>query len=285
MIKFLFLCVFIYILIKILITPSQEHFKDKEYWEYHDPNFIKNANLKYFDREIKKYDIAAENSFLVDILLNSPQNSIFLDVGAYDGNTCIPIAEQLKNKNRGDIRIIAFEPKKNLCDKINLTAIEKNLNLKCISIVLSNKKGVIYNKKEEGSGNMFHKDFKGEKFNADTLDNQLKNLGVHNIFLLKIDVEGHEPEVLEGSKNILKDTQHIYIEVWNESHIKERNGIENGSHNINILKHLNNFNPIQKIEKNIYFKNKNQLVENFENEKELVIITGATSNYFDKFSI
>ena len=40
--------------------------------------------------------------------------------------------------------------------------------------------------------------------------------------------------------------------MWNDKHIKEREGIEKGSHNNNILANLSNFYPIQKIEKNIY---------------------------------
>jgi FkbM family methyltransferase len=255
------LFILIIILITLLLNNKKEHFKDNEYWEIHDPNFLKNANLKYFDRKIKKFNLKEENNFLVDILLKSPLNSYFLDVGAFSGDSCIPIAKQLKNKNRSDINIIAFEAKKNLCDKINKKARDENLNLKCISIVLSNKKGIIFNKKEEGAGNMFNDNFKGEKFNSDTLDNQLQKLKINKVFLYKIDVEGHEAEVLQGSKKILNNTKHIYIEVWNDKHIKERNGIENGSHNINILNHLNDFYPIQKIEKNIYFKNKDLLIE------------------------
>lgn len=243
----------------LLINKKKEYFENNEYWEYHCPNFMKYANLKYFNKEIKKLNLKEENNFLVDILINSPLNSNFLDVGAFNGNSCIEIARILKSKKRRDINIIAFEPIKKLSDKINQKAKEENLNLKCISIVLSNKKGIIFNKKEEGSGNMFNLNFKGKKFISDTLDNQIENLGIKKVFLLKIDVEGHEPEVLQGSKRILSNTKHLFIEMWNDIHIKERDGIENGSHNKNILFYLSNFFPIQKIERNIYFKHKDLL--------------------------
>nr|QDY51817.1 methyltransferase FkbM domain protein [Mimiviridae sp. ChoanoV1] len=255
----LYILILLILILIIILKKKKEYFTNTEYWKTHDSNFLKYSNLKYFNREIKDINLKEENMFLANLLLKSPRNSYFLDVGAYNGDTCIEISKFLKSKKRGDINIIGFEPKKNLCDKINKKAKDDKLNLKCISIVLSNKKGSIFNKKEEGSGNMFNQKFKGNKFNSDLLDNQLKELGIKNVFLLKIDVEGHENEVLQGSKNILNNTKHIYIEMWNDEHIKDRQGIENGSHNKNILDNLSNFYPIQKLEKNIYFKHKDLL--------------------------
>lgn len=233
-----------------------ESYVNLEYWEIHDPNFLKFANLKYFNKEIKKYSLKEENIFLADILINSPNNSVFLDIGAYNGDTSLDVAKILKENNRNDIKIIAFEPKKELCNLINEKAKQKKYNLECINIVISNKKGIIYNKKEEGPANMFNIKFGGNKYNSDTLDNILNTLNITNVYLMKIDVEGHEKELLEGSNKILNNTKHIYIELWNDNHAKERNPFINSSHNKNILKLLTDFYPIQKIEKNIYFKKK-----------------------------
>ena len=248
----LMMLIITYIALKRNIKPKIH--KKLEYWEVHDKFFLKYANLKYFNKEIKKYTLKEENMFLTNILLNSPNRSVFLDIGAYNGDTCLEIAEFLKTNNRSDIQILAFEPKKKLCDLINKKANKNQYNLQCVNIVLSNKKGILYNKKEEGAGNMFNEKFHGDKYNSDTLDNILDDLKIQNIYLMKIDVEGHEAEVLEGAYESLKKTEQLYIELWNDDHAKQRNPAVNNSHNKNVLQLLDNFFPIQKIEKNIYFK-------------------------------
>ena len=69
-----------------------------EYWEKHSNEFLDNTQLKYFNHTILKYNIDKENKFITDILLKSPKNSVFLDIGAYNGDTSISIARLLKKK-------------------------------------------------------------------------------------------------------------------------------------------------------------------------------------------
>ena len=99
---------------------------------------------------------------------------------------------------------------------------------------------------------------------CDILDNILKKNNIKKVYFMKIDVEGQEPNVLEGAKNILKNTQHLYIEMWTDKHYTKRTGNENVEYNKTILTYLSLFYPIQKIEKNVYFKNK-KLFENTKN--------------------
>jgi FkbM family methyltransferase len=244
----------------VLVNKSIESFKNnKFYWKIHDKEFIKNANLKYFNKKILNYSIKQENDFLLDTLLKSPQNSVFLDIGAYNGDTSIYISKKLKEKNRRDILILAFEPNKKYSKLINQHSKTDNLNLKCISKVVSNKKGFIYKKKgQTGAGTMYNKQYDGEKYECDTLDNLLEIEHILDVFLMKIDVEGHEVDLLKGATQTLKNTKHIYIEMWNDEHFIDKNEIikNNYSHNKHILQNLNEFYPIQKIEKNIYFKKK-----------------------------
>jgi len=251
MIKILFIFILILLILNLNFT---ENFA--EYWEEHSKDFLNNAQLKYFDYNILKYNVNKENKFITDILLKSPKNSIFLDVGAYNGDTSISIARLLKNKKRNDIKIIAFEPKQNLSNKINNTAKQENLNVKCIETLISNKKGILYKKKEEGAGTIYGTNYKSNPFKCDKLDNILKKNNINKVYFMKIDVEGQEPNVLEGAQNILKNTQHLYIEMWTDKHYTERTGNKNVKYNKIILKHLNSFYPIKKIEKNVYFKNK-----------------------------
>jgi FkbM family methyltransferase len=231
--------------------------KRVKYWLVHDPKFLKFANLKFFNKKILNYSLKEESDYLIKYLYESPINSVFLDIGAYNGNTCIEIAKSLKEKDRSDIQIIAFEPVKKLSDYINRISDENGYNLKCINIVVSNKKGTIYNKIEAGPCNMFNTQYNGIPYKSDILDDILQTLNIDTVFLMKIDTEGHEVEVLDGATNILKNTKYIYIEVWNDLHLPYKNAIINGSHNKNIVQKLYNFYPIQKIEKNIFFKSIN----------------------------
>ena len=59
-----------------------------------------NTELESKDKELQIILIQI-NDFLLDILLKSPQNSVFLDIGAYNGDTSIYISKKLKEKNRG----------------------------------------------------------------------------------------------------------------------------------------------------------------------------------------
>jgi FkbM family methyltransferase len=254
----IFVCFFILILITCLIyllsKIKLEHFK--QYWETHDPDFLNNAKLEYFNKKILSYNLKQENDFIVNILLNSPKNVVFLDIGAFDGSTCLYIAKKLKEKKRDDIKILAFEPNLSLSNKINNESKKNNLNVKCINIVVSNNNTGVFKKTDEGAGTMYNTHFKNDKYDSDTLDNILNKLKIDKVFFMKIDTEGHEPKVLEGAKNILKNTSHLYIEVWSDTHYEERSS-KKIKYNKIIIDNLKDFYAIQKIEKNYYFKNKN----------------------------
>tara|TARA_B100000886_G_scaffold329717_1_gene279399 strand:- start:481 stop:1290 length:810 start_codon:yes stop_codon:yes gene_type:complete len=157
--------------------------------------------VNYIKSEIKKYEY-------------------FLDIGSNSGTLSLPFI------NEENLKIICFEPLtynynkliKNY--KIN-NALENNLFHK---IALSNKSGESYinfseirenvgsatlNELREPSYNE-----KREKVRIEKLDNlyQFKN---KNLFI-KIDVEGHEKEVLDGSINILKNNKILmYLETSN----------------------------------------------------------------------
>ena len=205
------------------------------------------------------FNLQQENEFILNTLLKSPKNSVFLDVGAHNGSTCLPIAKELKNNNRNDIRIIAFEPNQKLSNEINKKSNENKLNIKCINIVVSDSKSTVFKKSDEGSGTMYDTIFEGEEFKSNTLDNLLDELNIKSVFFLKVDVEGHEPKLLKGATKILKNTSHLYIEIWSNKHYETRSNKKGVSYNKNILSHLNDFYPIQKYEKNYYFKHKNLL--------------------------
>jgi hypothetical protein len=61
----------------------------------------------------------------------------------------------------------------------------------------------------------------------------IDSLGLDEVHLVKIDVEGFEMEVLKGAENTLKNVDYIMIELNNNSK-------KYGSSNLEIEKHLRN---------------------------------------------
>lgn len=246
------------------VETYQHITENYNYYLKHDENFLKSFNLKFFNYNILDYDVNKENHFIFNILKSSPKNSILLDIGAYRGDTCINISRLLKQNNRSDVKILAFEPNKEHVNYMNRIINEEKLNIKIYEIVISSKKDVIIKKSNEGAGTMYGFHFEnnenGTKFKTNTLDNILQQENINDVFFVKIDVEGHEPDVLEGSINTLQNIKHLYIEMWNDKHAYTRLlKNSNYSHNKSISKYLQDFFPIQKIEKNIYFKHKSLL--------------------------
>lgn len=68
---------------------------------------------------------------------------------------------------------------------------------------------------------------------AQTLDDVAARHGLGPVFLLKMDAEGAEPEVLQGATDVLKRTTHVAIDTG-----PERNGAETGEACAEILQSL-----------------------------------------------
>jgi FkbM family methyltransferase len=230
------------------------------YYLKHDEAFLQHADLSFFKKDIISGSLDSENTFIIKILKTSPADSIFLDVGAFDGNTSISIARELK-RDRPDISILSFEPNKINAEKILKTKKKENLNIKVFKTAVSSKKKIVFKGKDEKAGTTYLNQAPDNspinKCEADSLDNILSQEGIDKTFFIKIDTEGHEPEVLKGARSILENNKHLLIESWNDEHFHKR--IKKNlsySHNENILKHTNNYLPIQKRGKDIYFKHK-----------------------------
>ena len=66
-----------------------------------------------------------------------------------------------------------------------------------------------------------------KKIRIESLNNLLKKLKIRNIDLVKIDTEGHELEVLEGSKRFIKNFKVILIEFRKDNVYKNYNAKKN----------------------------------------------------------
>ena len=143
------------------------------------------------------------------ILKNIPNKETFVDVGANLGIWSIAMSTHFKN-------IIAFEPSPR-----NRECLEKNLNGRANirPFAVSNVEGVAYfsdavkncgdSKLVSANSSMKRKQY---EVNLVTLDNQ----NITNCSLIKIDVQGHELQVVLGAEKIIIEQQPWVIFEINE---------------------------------------------------------------------
>lgn len=145
------------------------------------------------------------------------EDKAFIDIGAHMGHYTLNIGHTAK-------KVYAFEcsPKSfnYLCANIALQ--DLNYKVDKFNVALSNKEGTakyyIRDPLDGGSNGI-------EQFNRDVSNNShcievptrtLDSFGLKNIGFIKIDVEGHEKEVLEGALNTLKENNYppFIFESW-----------------------------------------------------------------------
>ena len=148
--------------------------------------------------------------------LNRNQKNIFFDIGAYIGIITL-IFNKFSNKGS---EIHSFEPLEK-----KFLRLKENIKLNKIDTIylnnhaLGDKKELVTleDPKDPGmtkivkknsnnfNGNFYH------NINSDTLESYVLKKNVSNINFIKIDTEGYDSKVLEGSKNLLKKKQIDYL--------------------------------------------------------------------------
>lgn len=151
-----------------------------------------------------------EIDFLNYIYENHNKQSHILDIGANIGNHSLFFSKFLDCK-----MVHCFEPFKS-----NLTLLEMNATDKCkiYPIALSNIIGKLplYNSQEHNFGGFSLHSYKNNssflvKDNIDVIT--LDSLNLQNVSMIKIDVENHENEVLDGARQtILQNRPILFIE-------------------------------------------------------------------------
>jgi len=154
-----------------------------------------------------------------------------VDVGVYRGVYSYKLSKEFKH-------VYAFEPNPLIYPflKKNLTKIIKNLTLS--NCALSNNAGIANLKIPTRSKSIFKgnveelyklglatihkknnfKKYKSINVTKNKLDDNLKDI---NIGFIKIDVEGHEKEVVEGAKNLIKKYKPVLLIEIEEKHNKK----------------------------------------------------------------
>lgn len=191
------------------------------------------------------------------IVNNNPKNEITVfDVGCFQGNFSRNLQKEIKKKTN----YFLFDPNPNLIIK----------DFQYQELAFSNDKGTkkfylntffpasgsslntihvkdkLWNFTRKLVTGNFKKQFESFDVRTDTIDNFCEENGVNSIDILKIDTEGSEIEVLEGSKKMLNKTNIILIEVLDE----RKNFDEKYQRVIEILEKNHNFHKV--LEKSIW---------------------------------
>lgn len=205
--------------------------------------------------------------------INTQLNYI-IDVGSHKGESI----ETFKKINK-DSNIFCFEPQLD-CFYFLKKKFKFSNKIKIFNYGLSNKKGKkelfknilsttsTFSKLNFKSNyfkiksiildDKFSGFFTKKKVKINTLSFFIKKYNIKNIDLLKIDTEGHELEVLQGSKKILKNVKLILIERSFTDYYLDYNysKIENFLH-LNYFKKIKTFNfPFMKYQDIIYSNTK-----------------------------
>lgn len=162
------------------------------------------SRLLWVDPHIRDHDLDFLKYFL-------REGDIVIDVGANIGFTVLEASKAVGNNGK----IYAFEPHPRIFNFLssNIT-LNQSSNIQLFNIALGSYTGKI-SFMDGRSSDRNRPDKKGSiTVELTTLDTILDDL--ESIDLLKIDVEGYEKYVLEGSKNVLSRTQMIYFEVCND---------------------------------------------------------------------
>tara|TARA_B100000941_G_C28470416_1_gene536086 strand:+ start:53 stop:877 length:825 start_codon:yes stop_codon:yes gene_type:complete len=230
----------------------------------------------------KNLNKTGEKKFLDSII--SEGDGIVLDIGANIGNYSKYV---LENSN---YNIISFEPLKYSFSKLKkLQKVYKNRFI-CFNLALSDKIGkteIFYSKKNQHWANLDYevnkitllKDNKKksicQRSSLDIFYQKNRNIFKGKIKLIKIDVEGHEYEVLKGSKKFIKKFKPEYIQIeYNWHHLIKNVNLYQFSKilpNYEVFKIMPFFNAIYKIDpirpENNYF-NYSNIVFKIENGRK-----------------
>lgn len=164
----------------------------------------------------ERYDVNLYDRTLVE-MRNWTSSDIVFDVGANDGRTALRLMRHLPVPPR----IFSFEPVSSTY-RVLVERTGSYPNIRCFQLALGAETGAkpIYlnaisamNSVDPGSNPDWGRQESTESVQMTTLDRMVRELGIGRIHLLKIDVEGHDLEVLRGGEDALGTGKVDFIQI------------------------------------------------------------------------
>lgn len=186
-------------------TPfTFDFFKENEHLFEKAYSLLSDDKSKEDYINVLKYKISGKTQFLFKAhsekmkiysdILKLEDNEVFVDLGAYDGDTIREFLSAVKGKYK---KIIAFEPDSKNFRK--LTEKTEDLNdVERYNIGAWNKNEILHFAKKGGRNS--RTEVGGVPIEFDSVDNIVKEA----ITLLKMDIEGAEMKALEGAETSIK---------------------------------------------------------------------------------
>ncbi len=151
---------------------------------------------------------------IIDGLLAKDMNVLFLDIGSDIGTFSVIVGNHFKNNPK--LRAIAFEPSKSNYALLKQNVQDLNgLNVELINTALWSQDGkeldFRFNPDKPGTSGL-KVPGGGEKIITTRLDTVLKDrMDSFDAFVLKMDVEGAEEDILRGAQALIASGKTVYI--------------------------------------------------------------------------
>ena len=209
---------------KMLTKISEDHLKEGNR-QIVLPAFDYISNEITLDGVFEKKELATFIGWLKSLDIPTKE-SVCIDIGANIGNHSLYFSDYYQ-------KVYSFEPSKKIFNMLSLNSKLVN-NIECFNLGCSNQdKTALLSSISTNRGGSFilseEREGEIEKIEVKPLDITLKDL--HKIGLIKIDVEGHEYEVLEGAEKTIKDNMPIILFEQHENDFSD-----NSSPSIEFLK-------------------------------------------------
>ena len=164
-------------------------------------------------------DASGEKEFAFKLLqqYNKDERLVIFDIGANMGEYSEMVIKHC-NKLNIKYQLHLFEPQKE-CVEVLLSKFESNPNVIINNLAISSKKGTIdfyIEKSGSACSSIYKRDIfvNSEKVQMETevLDDYVSRNSINKIHFMKIDVEGHELEVLKSAQNNFDKIENIQFE-------------------------------------------------------------------------
>ena len=161
----------------------------------------------HFTGERKEFDKAYggdDDWYLFKTLLKPNSHSIYLDCGAYDGDTILLFHKAATN---GYDKIIALEPDPNIYSNLTMLIDSHHIkNVEIIKVGAYNKKSIVSFEQDGVYSNITKTDIKSSNnkkvinIQVDKIDNIVENMPID---IIKMDIEGAEYYALQGAEKAI----------------------------------------------------------------------------------